>query len=1179
MHKQHLLPGLRTDLFQSSPWLVLPLVVITLSLWASPRSMAQQDAGAPVDKTPRTVASWSFDGNLYDQTGHGNDANAVRPQFVDGHQGQGLDATKVGAAAPDSPGLRLAPGLRLECWVRFSAAKSGTQTIAVKDQEYMLRVDPPEEGSRFSFFTYIDGNWEMRVQSAVVAEDGRWYHLVAGWDGQALSLEVNGEVSRKERPGSPRTVYGALQFGPFKGALDEVRLENPAAASTADAFWTFESNLKDVSGHGHDGTADGAKFVDGPVGKALGPLAQPVTVPDSPVLQIAPGFHLDCRVYFESVPTDLQTIVAKDGEFMLRVNPPKEGSDLAFFINLGGWEPRVRTERPIQAGQWYRIAVHWDGMLMTLDVNGLRTQAMRSGLGHPTGSPLTLGGPGMRVDEVRLDNPRRPAVRILHVTQEHAILRVGVPETLTAVVQNLSREVQGASVRLAVPDSVRCLDAPVYELGTLANGETKTVQWKIVADGEGNDEARIQLTAADAPSTTVRRPLVFFPPTDDAAAAQAHMDPPSHGGKTYYVDGVAGSNANTGLSEAQAWKDFARVNGMTLGPGDALLLKRGSVFNQELMVSAQGTPDNWARLGVYGEGPRPILRRNWDIGERCVLLTDPDYLRVSSLVVCYAGKGLIVNYSRSGHKGLLVEDCIAHHIEGLYRPNAHGIPEWLDRTGAPGDTGNHSAGIGLSGALAQDIVIRNCEMFQTSNGFFVMGNGVVLDRLYCHDNYVRNTSPHPFLVGIRRTYLQNSVFDASGWHASAGTMGIMLGDPRGLIIRNCTWRNQPDSGSHDEGGIDFENSGDGCLIDHCTFQNNAGAAIEVLGLRSPQTRNVEIANCRFFANNTALKLGPGEIYIWGGSSEPSICCSNGVVHDNGYVTLPGVEFFVNQAPKLTNWTLRDNTSYATIAEADKAMPFNAPPEVDAGPDLRSETTRVQLTGSVRDDRRSGAAPLKVCWEVLEGPGTVTFQNATSPETEAAFSAPGDYVLRLVADDGELWLSDMVTVHILPAGAGVVKAWEFNAPLDKEGWSEADLGTQIRQWTDQASPTTSHPVQYVAGGYYLVAVEKSTSARLLSGDDLGVDLSRAKKITIRFQNHTPATHLRFRFTTAENPAWQEANSQTFEVVPEDPGPRVYTVDMSTVPGWTGHLKQLRLDLSDGTELTGTCRIDYIWIGSR
>lgn len=32
----------------------------------------------------------------------------------------------------------------------------------------------------------------------------------------------------------------------------------------------------------------------------------------------------------------------------------------------------------------------------------------------------------------------------------------------------------------------------------------------------------------------------------------------------------------------------------------------------------------------------------------------------------------------------MIEDCLAHHIEGLYRRSAHGIPEWFDREPPPG---------------------------------------------------------------------------------------------------------------------------------------------------------------------------------------------------------------------------------------------------------------------------------------------------------------------------------------------------------------------------------------------------------------------------------------------------------------------------------------------------------------
>lgn len=1141
-------------------------------------------ADTPSSGNPAWTGLWTFDGNLSDASGNGQDAYAAQPVFVSGVEGRALhlnDKTTIDIS--DAPGLRLTHGFRLACRVRFASFPDGNAwaTVAMKgdhgEGEYFLRVNPASEGRQFGFFVNT-GRWEPRVQSRAAVKTGVWYQVDAGWDEQGLWLTVNGDTTRVARSGEPVVTREPLHLGTFDGELDDLRIASPGGCRTGVASWPFEGDVRDASGHGHDFAAQGRTFVPVIGGQALQVSAGSLSVPSASDLQLAPGFRIDCSVLFKEVPKGITPIVIKDGEYQLRLDSQAEGGKLSFFVNLNGWELRVSAEHRVEPGQWYRVTAQWDGLNLTLDVNGEHTEILRSGSAKPGRSPLTLGRFNGLLDNVRIENPKPAVVRLRDITTESTLLRAGLPERLAGVIRNFGNAVTGCVISVELPQGVVCASPATLDLGALPANSERPVEWRVCADATVSATATFKLSVPGVAPVFAHKTLAFLPPTDPDYSARAWNPPTVTNGQatTYYVDSAHGDNTCAGTSPETAWRDFTPVNGRTLGPGERLLIRRGSVINQELSLSAHGTSQAWAEIGTYGIGARPVLRRNRDIDDRCVLVKNPDYLRICGLTVCYAGKGLIVYYAESGHRGLLIEDCIAHHIEGLYRFNAHGIPEWRDRNGAPGDGGG-AGGFAASGSVGEDLVFRDCEMFQCSNGFRFTGKNVFIDRVFCHDNYAHNTSPHPFLTSVSRAYLLNSIFDASGWHAHAGTMGIMLGGQYGLLIRNCHFLNQPDSGSHDEGGIDFEAGGEGCLVDRCTFRNNAGAAIEMLGLRSPQTPNVEIANSRFDRNNVAHKLGPSEIFIWGGSKNPAICCSSGLVRDNGYVLTPGVLFFTNQAPALTRWALTNNTEYATAKALDKAMPLNNPPTADAGRELWTDRTTVRLAGEVSDDKKPASGELKSVWEVLEGPGNVTFRKPAKPTTKADFSAPGDYQLRLKADDGELWRSGRTAVHVLPSGTAVARAWTFEKPLDKEGWTDWNLGTKDEEFMGQKWSCISRPVQLVAGGEYMVAIKDATEAHLLSPDALDTDLDENGLVAIRFQNHTPATYMRLRFTTKDAPTWEANLGQTFTVTPNDTESRIYRIDLRSVAGWRGDLKQLRLDIADGTPLTGTCRIDYVWIG--
>ncbi len=96
-------------------------------------------------------------------------------------------------------------------------------------------------------------------------------------------------------------------------------------------------------------------------------------------------------------------------------------------------------------------------------------------------------------------------------------------------------------------------------------------------------------------------------------------------------------------------------------------------------------------------------------------------------------------------------------------------------------------------------------------------------------------------------------------------------------------------------------------------------------------------------------------------------------------------------------------------------PTNIGPNVDAGSDASvTLPTPTSLDGILSDDGKPTPVTLTSTWVKASGPGTVTFADASDPITSATFSAPGNYVLRLIANDGQIkTFDDMAVSTSLP----------------------------------------------------------------------------------------------------------------------------------------------------------------------
>jgi hypothetical protein len=433
---------------------------------------------------PAVVGHWAFDGSIGDGSGRGNGATAERPRFVPGRSGQALDSSAGPVYVADHERLRLEPGLRIDCWIKFAEQPTGYQHIFIKDKEYQLRVDSEKEGGCFSFFVNLNG-WEPRVRSKEPPRPGVWYHLVAGWDGVESSLEVNGEVSRARRSGAPSSTKEPLRIGVINGVIDEFRIENPnALALSVLRTMLSEAGARTPTPHfGGDGTWPGWIGVSGgTVSLEDGALA--AALPDSSAMVVNPTLDIDiaqrgyvsCDISCDRSRTATLTFITDTGHGTVPVSMWGHGRttiiDLAMHVK---WRGRLKLlALAVPGGGTHRLNVE------NLWVSG-----------KPEGKPYLY---------------------VRNLAPGRAILRVGREETIVGVVRSLGAQATGVKACLTLPSGVVCEGEAVRELGVLPTNATQMVTWRVRAMSEATGRAEVCVTSAEGSEVSSSCPVTFLPP-------------------------------------------------------------------------------------------------------------------------------------------------------------------------------------------------------------------------------------------------------------------------------------------------------------------------------------------------------------------------------------------------------------------------------------------------------------------------------------------------------------------------------------------------------------------------------------------------------------------------------------------------------------------------------------------
>ena len=381
------------------------------------------------------VGYWKFDEGAgeeaKDSSGRGNDGAVAGAEWVNGKSGKAISVSgEQFVEIPSSEDLQLGAEISIEAWV-FPTDINGWRMIVVKEKEYQLRVNPPEEGNPFSIFVFLDGSWEPRTAN-IVPQVERWSHVLAVWDGAKLQMWVNGEMKEAERKGSSSPGEAPVHIGQgFIGIIDEVKIYNYALGNTEIVelfkkdgvpiaedkskvkvqnvkgksekkeekkeqresvsnkglvgYWKFDEgsgeSAGDASGNGHDGEVMNGEWAKGISGSALAFNAENKTcviIPDADDLN--PTAQISVEVWIKGdVPQGDKQIVNK-------VAGGKEG----YRLTCGGdniiawqipteekeWSGGMGSATGYNFGEWSYIAGTYDGKTMRVYINGKEAGSM-----------------------------------------------------------------------------------------------------------------------------------------------------------------------------------------------------------------------------------------------------------------------------------------------------------------------------------------------------------------------------------------------------------------------------------------------------------------------------------------------------------------------------------------------------------------------------------------------------------------------------------------------------------------------------------------------------------------------------------------------------------------------------------------------------------------------------------
>lgn len=699
-------------------------------------------------------------------------------------------------------------------------------------------------------------------------------------------------------------------------------------------------------------------------------------------------------------------------------------------------------------------------------------------------------------------------------------------------------------------------------------------------------------------------------------ADPVHASAPASSGDTYHIDNSDANCNNEGpATVTEPWCDFDVVNQLSLQPGDSVLLARGARWNQELVLSAHGAPDEPVVVASYGEGPLPIIERDGSFDQIGVRIHNASHLSLGELEVAHAGAGVYFYYDTKHNEGIRVHDIFVHDVGGIHQSERllpEGSPK---RQYAEQSKIWNSAGIIFTGDISftpdiNDYALRNVVIeritgtanqnslsFDWHNGISPQGGS---SRPYYGENLVQDvliTDIHFYddvpaeprgcddglrIVNAMQVTLMNAVLEGEASCASAtGTAAILLGRTQDVTIANTIITDTKDTGSADMVAIDYECCNSQITVTNSYFARNAGGALSPLAIYTDADMNDDLT----IIDNTFLNNGPGALrragagYVPTGSVKGNLFAEAAFTHVEGNADFRGFAFGVNSGvpsddhlfyaaedygdAKGTAWSywFSDSDEWAEMGLDEASNAWVAP----EGGSI-SQFTMDPGAGSVA---RVWTAPFNgqlsvrglAIWNQSDDGAVDIRRNGISlPRSADRSPLPGgltglstslDDISVKAGDTLEFVATGATRISWTPAIGYIDAATEWKFP-----------GDSTTEWlSDSASNLSQEDGR-------LVVTLGDADSWIEAPAPLGIEAATHSIVDITLQNLSNAQRATVWFTTEADQDWSTSKSVSLDIL-RTATPQQYLVDMTRALGttrdeaWYGTVTGMRVSFFDGS----------------